>query len=158
LERPWSAQFYSAKEAKEPEMTRQEEIAAFVDTFCPLPREQFPYSVRRQAPLRRAVRNGADPFARDAVESLANHFLALPEFAALRLGGLFGTVDGQLIAEAVELVTPPLYREDIQLLVDALVYAANEQKKGNQRAGMIALGAVAGSIMLAVAISRSSGA
>jgi hypothetical protein len=134
-------------------MSRQEKIAQFVDANCPLPRMAFPYSVQSYPRYRGLVYG--PPYAHGyTVESLAEHFVASAEFEALRLGGFFNTVQGHVIAEAIELVTPPFYRQDAQLIIDGLVYAADLQKRGNQRAGLIAVGAVVGGTVLAAGISR----
>src|SRR5438105_4040675 len=123
-------------------MTRQEEIARFLDTHCPLPRMAWPHSLQSYPRNRGLVYWPSHSPSGCTVESLGDHFLAIPEFEALRLGGFFNTVEGHVIAEAIELVTPPFYRQDVQLLIDALTYAADQQQQGNQRAGLIAVGAI----------------
>jgi hypothetical protein len=62
-------------------------------------------------------------------QQIAEMLLADAEFRALRLGTFLGTPDGRLIAAAVEALTPPPYREDVALLIDALQLAAKTQQK-----------------------------
>jgi hypothetical protein len=58
------------------------------------------------------------------------------EFRALQLGTWLNTPDGQMIAAAVEAVSPPFYAEDEKLLVAALRHAADHQREeGLQAAG-----------------------
>ena len=123
-------------------MTKQEEIARFLDAHCALPRMVLPYNVHGY-PRHRAAGYG-HPYhqQRPTVEDLAEELLAEPEFLALRLGSLLGTPQGHVIAEGVKLVTPPFYEADVELLVAGLTYAAELQAKGNQRAGLVALGVV----------------
>ena len=85
-------------------------------------------------------------------------WLGIAEFKALQLGTWLGTTDGKVIAQAVESVTPPFYRTDVELLVAALQHAATlQQQEGQQAAGRFALGAigVAGVVALAIASSGS---
>jgi hypothetical protein len=95
---------------------------------------------------------------RRTVEETAHELLGIVEFRALHLGTWLGTTDGRVIAEAVESVTPPFYRQDVELLVAALQHAAAlQQQEGQQAAGRFALGAigVAGVVALAIAASGS---
>lgn len=64
--------------------------------------------------------------------------MEVAEFRALQLGTWLSTPDGRLLVEAVELVTPPFYRADVELLVEALQIAAKEQQ--NQVRKDLALG------------------
>jgi|1186.fasta_scaffold26849_2 hypothetical protein len=76
-------------------------------------------------------------------EAVAENLLAIAEFRALQLGTWLGTTDGQRIAQAVEMVTPPIYRPDVVLLVDGLKLAAEiQQREGQKIAGALALGVV----------------
>jgi hypothetical protein len=95
---------------------------------------------------------------RPTPELLANALLHDAEFRALRLGTWLGTVDGQVLAEAVEMVTPPFYRQDVELLVEALkLAAALQQTEGQDRAGKFALGAIGVAAMIALGIAASGG-
>jgi multisubunit Na+/H+ antiporter MnhB subunit len=80
------------------------------------------------------------------------------EFRALQLGTWLNTPDGQMIAAAVEAVSPPFYAEDERLLVAALRHAAARQhEEGVQTAGrnaLIALG-VAGMAALLIGLFGS---
>ena len=123
-------------------MTKQEEIAQFLDAHCTLPRVSHPF-VPSGYPRYAGRWDGFGPLGpRPTVEQLAQALLAKPEFLALRLGGFLGTPEGRVIAEGVELVSPPFYATDAKLLVDGLTYAAELQARGNRNAGLVALGAV----------------
>ena len=89
-------------------------------------------------------------------QQLAEYLLASAEFRALRLGTWLQSPDGQLIAEAVEAISPPPLREDIELLVDALTLAAASQQ-GQSRARAV-LAAIFTSVAagLAFAAARSA--
>jgi hypothetical protein len=59
---------------------------------------------------------------------------------------------GQLIAEAIELVSPPFLRHDEQLLEQALALAVQMQADGKrQQAGALALAAVLIAALIALA-------
>jgi hypothetical protein len=60
-------------------------------------------------------------------QQIADALLADAEFRALKLGTFLNTPDGQLLAAAVKALSPPPYREDIALLVEALQLAAKMQ-------------------------------
>jgi hypothetical protein len=133
-------------------MTKQEQIAAFLDAHIGWPR---------------AVRWAAEDYSwlygytywqpsGPTAEELASELLDMAEFRALQLGTWLGTTDGQIIAQAVEMVAPPFYREDIELLVAALQNAGQRQyQEGQHAAGRFALGAtvVAGVIAVGIAMS-----
>lgn len=129
-------------------MTRQQQIAAFLDQHMTWPRASgwaghdysWPYDYGWRAP-------------RPTAEDLARELLGMAEFRALQLGTWLGTTDGQIITEAVELVAPPFYEEDIELLVAALEYAARLQhQEGQQVAGRVAVGAAVAAGVVAVGI------
>jgi hypothetical protein len=68
-------------------------------------------------------------------QEIAAHLFANAEFRSLQLGTWLNTPNGQLITAAVEALTPPPYREDIQLLVEAVSLAAKmQQDAGRERA------------------------
>ena len=82
--------------------------------------------------------------ARPTAEELARELLQDAGFRALQLGSWLGTTDGRIIAAAVEAVSPPLYRQDVELLVAALQRAADlQQQEGQQIAGGYAIKAIA---------------
>lgn len=96
---------------------------------------------------------------RPTVDQLATELLSDAEFRALGLGTWLGTTDGQIITAAVEMMSPPLYREDIELLVAGLRRAADlQQIEGQQTAGRFALAVVglAGLVAIGVAALRPS--
>src|SRR5215471_20764737 len=59
---------------------------------------------------------------------LAQDLLANAEFRALQLGTWLNRPDAELITAAVEAITPPPYREDIDLITEALKLAAQGQR------------------------------
>lgn len=80
---------------------------------------------------------------RPSVEELAAFFVKQAEFRILQLGAWLTTPDGELIAQAVEAMSPPLYRADVELLVAALQAAAQmQQADGQRRAGRVLVGAL----------------
>jgi hypothetical protein len=136
-------------------MTKQEQIARFLDQYVTLPRatsrfasagEEWlgqPYLVARTRPTQQQV---------------AHELLAIPEFRALQLGTWLSTTNGEVIAEAVELVSPPFYRGDIELLVAALkLAAAVQQSEGQSKAGMLALAAVVIAALIAFGLGGAGG-
>jgi len=89
---------------------------------------------------------------RPSTAELAGQLLTTAEYRALGLGSWLGTPDGEFFTAAVEAVSPPFYRQDEELMVDALKLAAKMQS-GNQRAaGALALAALA---FGALAVSRA---
>jgi hypothetical protein len=138
-------------------MSKQEQIAAFLDQHITLPRVPISYSPWGTAyPWTETHPYTLPP--RPTVEVVANELLGIAEFKALQLGTWLGTTDGKVIAQAVESVMPPFYRQDVELLVAALQQAAVlQQQEGQQVAGRFALGAIgiAGVIALAIASSGS---
>jgi hypothetical protein len=139
-------------------MTKQEQIAAFLDRHITLPR----------APIQYGPWGTAYPWAqghdylygvgpRPTVEQVAHELLSIAEFRALQLGTWLGTTDGQVITAAVESVAPPFYREDVELLVAALQHAATlQQQEGQQAADRFALGVVGVAAFVGLAIALSS--
>lgn len=126
-------------------MTKQEQIAAFLDRHVTLPRMVGPYGEAYVYP------DVAWP--RPTVEQVANKLLAIGEFRALQLGSWLGTTDGELIAQAVEMVSPPFYRQDVELLVAALQHAAGLQsQEGQEAAGRFALTAIGVAMVAALFI------
>jgi hypothetical protein len=138
-------------------MPKQEQIVAFLEKHVTLPRVPISYSPWGTAYPWAQTHSYVLP-PRPTVEVVANELLGIAEFKALQLGTWLGTTDGKVIAQAVESVTPPFYRQDAELLVAALQQAATlQQQEGQQVAGRFALGAigVAGVIALAIASSGS---
>jgi hypothetical protein len=140
-------------------MTKQEQIATFLDQHITLPRAPVSYGLWGNAyPWAQSYQYPYVPTQRPTVEHAARELLGITGFRALQLGRWLGTTDGQIIAQGVESVTPPFYRQDIELLVAALQHAATlQQQEGQQAAGRFALGAigVAGAVALAIASSGS---
>lgn len=77
------------------------------------------------------------------LEQFRRELLEDAEFQALNLGSWLGTTDGQIIADAVSAVIPPIYGPAYQLAVKGLTLAAEDQARaGKETAGKIALGAI----------------
>ena len=74
------------------------------------------------------------PSSRPTADELAHELLTDAEFEALQLGTWLNTTNGKVISEAVEMVLPPFYRQDAELLVEALQLAAN-LRRGRAGAG-----------------------
>jgi hypothetical protein len=89
-----------------------------------------------------------------SVDELAGQILQTVGFRALRLGSWLNTPDGELIAAAVELLTPPPYAIDAQLLIDALEVAANRQRSA-EREKVMGIGVVAAIGAVLLSASRS---
>lgn len=90
------------------------------------------------------------------VEQLVEMLLADAAFRALKLGTFLNTPDGQVLAPAVSMLTPPPYQQDATLLLKALQLAA--QKQHEQARTAVVGGAIlfAGGV-LAVAVANSKG-
>lgn len=95
---------------------------------------------------------------RPTAEEIARQWIELEEFRALKLGTWLNTPEGELVAQAVEMVLPPFYKQDAQLLVAALRLAADMQQRQQRFAGGLALGAVAVLAVLALTGGEGSGA
>jgi hypothetical protein len=92
--------------------------------------------------------------SRPTVEQLAQELLGVTEIRALRLGAWLTTPDGAMITEAVEAISPPLYRQDIELVVAALKLAAKmQQEEGQGKAGMVAAGALGVAAVIAIGLA-----
>jgi hypothetical protein len=97
----------------------------------------------------------AAPAARTTTAAeLAKDLLANAEFRALELGTWLNKPDGELISSAVEAIAPPPYREDIELLTDALKLAADAQRGEGIGRALLTTGAAAVFTLL-VAASRN---
>ncbi len=137
-------------------MATLEQIATFLDENVGWERRN-PWEPENAWMLNYPYRRGQ---LRPTPEALAEEWLGMAEFQALRLGTWLGTTDGEAFTQAVELVTPGFYRADIELLVRALKYAAQLQhERGKEVAGQVALVSVvvAGVAGLMYAASKSGG-
>jgi hypothetical protein len=108
-------------------MSKQEQIADFLDKHVTgLPRCHGPY--------RWYLSQGyVWDTSRESAQEIAEQFLAIAEFRSLQLGTWLGTAEGQIFIEAVEMVVPGFYVEDVDLLVEALRVAAELQQQRSQR-------------------------
>jgi hypothetical protein len=80
------------------------------------------------------------------VRNVTDWLLSDAEFKALKLGNWLTTPDGQFFAEAVSMITPAPYAQDIDLLIEALHLAAKlqqEDARGKIALAMFGVGAAA---------------
>lgn len=95
------------------------------------------------------------PFASSITPAeLAQDLLGNAEFRALQLGTWLNKPDAELITTAVEAITPPPYREDIELITEALKLAAHAQRGEGIGRALLTSGAAAG-LTLLIAASKS---
>ena len=85
---------------------------------------------------------------------LAQDLLADAEFRALQLGTWLNRPDAELITAAVEAITPPPYREDVELITEALKLAARAQRGEGIGRALVTSGAAAG-LTLLLAVSKN---
>jgi hypothetical protein len=130
-------------------LAKQEQIASYL-----LANPSFPFA--EPLPLVYARLPGYGAPQSPTAEEIGKKLLDDAEFRALGLGSWLGTTDGEIIAGAVEQFLPPLYRQDAELLVEALKFAANlQQAKSREVAGAWALGSIGAAIFLAVGIKSA---
>ncbi len=133
-------------------MTTQQQIAEFVDTHIVWPRATGAFGLW-DADLPWVQPYSAVLAPRPSVDELARELVGIAECRALQMGTWLGTTDGKVIARAVEMVTPPFYSQDVELLVAALQRAAQlQQEEGQQVAGRNALVAVGAAALIALFI------
>ncbi len=98
----------------------REDIAEFLEGFIEdWPRAQV-FQFQFRPPPAMASRVSAGDVASQLLESAG--------FRALHLGSWLNTPDGELIAAAVEMLTPAPYDGDAKLLVEAVTIAAAKQR------------------------------
>ncbi len=116
---------------------RQRQLTEFLDQHVNLPRRVAGRAFAWHPPIDRPT-----------PAELAGQLLAIAEFRALGLGTWLGTPDGEFFTAAVEAVSPPFYRQDEELIVEALKLASNMQSGNRRAAGVLALAAAAAGIFL----------
>jgi len=124
----------------------QEEITRFLGSYT----EGWPRAI--YSPVCTLVQRSRPQLMaeRSSSEEIAAHLFANAEFRSLQLGTWLNTPNSQRIAAAVENLTPPLYREDIHLLTDAVTVAAKMQHDaGRERALAAGLVLAVGGALLA---------
>jgi hypothetical protein len=128
-------------------VTKQDEIAQFIKSAV-LVTNHYGFDFASSGlPDERAYAN------QPTIEDFGTGILSITEFRALQLGTWLGSTDGQVITEAVEMVLPPIYRPQIDFLIDGLQYAAKlQQKEGQKKAG-----AVVGAVVLIGAVLWAAG-
>jgi hypothetical protein len=89
-------------------------------------------------------------------QQVAESLLASAEFRALKFGTWLQSPDGQLIAAAVEALSPPPLREDVELLVDALTLAATSQQEQGRSWAVFTGIAASVALGLGIAAARSA--
>ena len=121
----------------------REQITAFLDRYVgSWPRDHGSSRHRPVADSRRT-------------EGIAIDLLGDAEFGELQLGTWLSGPDERLIRAAVEAITPPLYRADIELLTGSVALAAKtQQRDARARAAAGALLAAAGAALM-VASAKS---
>jgi hypothetical protein len=132
-------------------ISTREQIAQFLDSYISdwprspyWPGAWYPGAAWIQPPV--ASRTTSAELARD--------LLANAEFRALQLGTWLNKPDAELITAAVGAIAPPPYREDIELLVDALKLAAQAQRGEGIGRAIFTTGAAAG-VSILIAASRN---
>jgi hypothetical protein len=120
---------------EDPMVTPQDRITAYLETFI----QQWP-------------RYGHGWYVQPAMASaytaaqIADALLSDAEFRALKLGTWLNTPSGELVAAAVTALSPPPYREDVELLIEALQLAAQRQQ-AEARQKLLAGGAILAAII-----------
>lgn len=109
---------------------------------------------------------GTHPYSRHSrwdaplpsAQTLADELIQLTEFRALRLGTWLASSDGKLVARAVGLVVPPVYRPQYELIVSALMLAAELQRRRDaQLARAVVIGALGvAAIVIAARSNRAA--
>ncbi len=137
-------------------MTKQQELTEFLHQRIAWPRLVSPFGPWASAYAWSYPSYGYR-IQRPTAEQLANELLSIAEFRALQLGTWLGTTDGQILTQAVEMVAPPFYRQDVELLVEGLKLAASIQRsEGQEFAGKIALGVIGLSLLVAGVFAAGS--
>lgn len=78
---------------------------------------------------------------RPTTEEIARWYLEQAEFRTLRLGNWLNTEEGEVIVWAIEQCLPLGYRQDVELLAEALkLAAALQQKEDRKAAGILVAG------------------
>lgn len=86
-------------------------------------------------------------------QDLANRLLGDAEFRSMQLGTWLGTVDGELVRQAVVAALPPWDGVLVNTVAEALMLAAAEQKnQGTQAAAFTGLLGVMAVTLVAVAL------
>lgn len=127
-----------------------EDLTDFLDRNVALPRE-----LPTGYPAWRAL---VQPHYRPTPEVLGDAIYNNAEFQALRLANWLSTPDGEFFVRAVEAVSPPFYRQDVELLVEALHIAARLQhEEGRHQAGRFALASIGAALLFAGLIALNRG-
>lgn len=129
----------------------QEQITRFLDGYI----AGWPRSPYWPGPWYHAAGWIQPPVAsRTTPAELAQDLVANAEFRALQLGTWLNRPDAELITAAVEAITPPPYREDIELITEALKLAARTQRGDGIGRALLTSGAAAG-LTLLIAASKN---
>ncbi len=124
--------------------TPQQKITAYLEQFTAQWPKYQPWSFVLQPAM-------ADAYNADQV---AEALLADAEFRALKLGTWLNTPSGELLAQAVAMMTPQPYSADIDLLIGALKLAA--QRQHDEARQKLAVGLLGGAV-LAIAFGAARG-
>jgi len=83
------------------------------------------------------------------VRNVADWLLADAEFKALKLGNWLTTPDGKFFTEAVSMIAPVPYAQDIDLLIEALELAAKvQQEEARGKIALVVFGVGAAALIL----------
>ena len=133
-------------------MSEPQQIAAFLNEHVNWERRN-PWESEHSWMLNYPYHRGR---VRPTPEALAEEWLGMAEFQALRLGNWLGTADGEAFTQAVEMVIPGFYRADAELLVAALKHAAKLQhERGQAIAGQFALGGIVVAVLVGLMYTAS---
>jgi hypothetical protein len=130
----------------------QQRLAEYLDRRVQWQRSPLWYG--SVSPLRPRV-GGFLYESRPTAEQLARELVADAEFQSLRLGTWLSTPEGELFARTVEMVAPPFYRQDAELLVEALKLAAKLQQRNERLAGGVLIGAA---VVIGLSLGRGGAA
>lgn len=132
-------------------MVISEEFAAVLNRATSSWERGYPYPYSQAHPAYYYLK------PRPSVEELGAHLFEELETAGVRLGTWLSTPDGEFLTTVVETVSPPFFRQDVELLVDGLKYAARLQQEKRQReAGLVAAGSLLFFVVLFMARAGSS--
>lgn len=132
-----------AARPKPAKRTAPTQLAEFLEVY--LREQQWPREGPRTGPVPPLV---AQLYT---AEQLSAQLFADPRFRALQLGTWLRTPEAKLIDEAIAALDPQPFRQDVELLADALARAAQlQQKDGRERA-------LAAGVLLAVLLAAAGG-
>jgi hypothetical protein len=145
---------HNQQERTAPPMTEPEGLTDFLHGYV----QDWPRPPTRTTRPPYGIHHGTfnEPVASSkSPEEIAVDLISTAEFQALRLGTWLSTPQGQVITAVVEAISPPLYREDITLITDALMLAARTQQK--EQRGRVLTGAALATAGIALLVTGGKG-